>query len=200
MGGALFLASIHTTWLSRALLVGVFGLSSLPFSLTASAWQNSPGLFLPFILVAQALIMAGYVRHSLRASGRESFESQPVWTATVYPVGIVLLILMQVLLGLIGWDGARQIGAWLPAILVSLLTFGLLWAIPRFGIFNPVRATRVSSALKENENGYGFLGGIYQFFSQISATVSNTLEGEGGLMWTLLFLALFVSLMSQGGF
>jgi hypothetical protein len=150
--------------------------------------------------LAQALIMAGYIRHALRTSGRESFEAQPMWTNTVYPAGIGLLILMELLLGLIGWDGARQTGALLLAITASVLTFGLFWATPRFGIFNPVRTNRAGSTSSAETGGYGFLWGIYQFVSQISSTISNTLEGDGGLMWTLLFLVLFVSVMAQGGF
>ncbi len=197
-GGSLFLTSIQNPWINRALLVGAFAMSSLPFSLTASAWQNTPGLFFPLVALAQALTMAGYIRHSLRTSGRESFEAQPVWTNTVYPAGIGLLILMELLLGWVGWDGARQTGALLLAVIASLLTFGLFWAIPRFGIFNPVRVNRGESSDME-AGGYGFLWGIYQFASQISSTISNTLEGDGGLMWTLLFLVLFVSVMAQGG-
>jgi hypothetical protein len=199
-GGALFLTSIQNLWVNRALLIGIFAMSTLPFSLTASAWQNTPGLFFPLVALAQALILAGYIRHVLRTSGRESFEAQPVWTNTIYPAGIGLLILMELLLGLIGWDGARQTGALLLAITASVLTFGLFWATPRFGIFNPVRTNRAGSTSSAETGGYGFLWGIYQFVSQISSTISNTLEGNGGLMWTLLFLVLFVSVMAQGGF
>jgi succinate-acetate transporter protein len=88
----------------------------------------------------------------------------------------------------------------LPAITASVLTFGLFWATPRFNIFNPVRTNRAAQSTTSETGGYGFLWGIYQFVSQISSTISNTLEGDGGLMWTLLFLVLFVSLMTQGGF
>ncbi len=199
VGGSLFLTSIQNPWVNRGLLVGAFAMSSLPFSLTASVWLQTPGFLFPLVAAAQALIMAGYIRHALRASGRESFEAQPVWTNTVYPAGIGLLIVMELLLGWIGWDGARQIGALLPAIIASILTFGLFWAIPRFGVFNPVRTNRAAQSSNAETGGYGFLWGIYQFASQISSTITNTLEGDGGLMWTLLFLVLFVSLMTQGG-
>ncbi len=199
LGGSLFLSSIQHPWLNRVLLVGVFSLSTLPFSLTASAWLANIGFFFPFIAIAQALAMAGYIRHALRPSGRDSFDSQPTWTRTVYPAGIGLLIFAQILLGVVGWDGARQIGAWTLAVAASLLTFGLVWATPRFRILNPVRAHWASPSTNQTPSPYGFLWGIYRFFSQLSKTISATLEGDGGLMWTLLFLVLFVSLMSQGG-
>jgi hypothetical protein len=198
VGGALFLASIQQVWLNRALLIGVWSLSSLPFSLTASAWLGDLGFFTPFVIVAQALLMAGFVRHALRSSGRESLDSQPGWANKVYPAGIILLIVFQLLLGLMGWDGARQVGAWLQALLVSLLTFGLVWATPRFRALNPVRAHWVNPTASGLSTVYSGLWGIYRVLGRISQAITATLEGEGGIMWTLLFLALFISLLTQG--
>jgi hypothetical protein len=198
VGGALFLASVQQVWLNRALLIGLWSLSSLPFSLTASAWLGNLGFFTPFLIVAQALLMAGFVRHALRSAGRESLDSQPGWTNKVYPAGIILLIVFQLLLGLMGWDGARQIGAWLQALLVSILTFGLVWATPRFRALNPIRAHWVSPAASGITNIYSSLWVIYRLLGRISEGITATLEGEGGIMWTLLFLALFISLLAQG--
>jgi hypothetical protein len=196
LGGSLFLTTVQNPWLNRTLLIGAFSISSLPFSLTASAWMQSPGLFFPFIVIAQAFITAGYIRHSLRSTGRDTLEAQPAWTRTVYPLGVGFI---QLVLGLYGWDGARQVGTWLLAVIASLLTFGLIWATPRFRILNPVRANWTNPSASQESVVYGVLGAINQFFSQLSATISNTLEGDGGLMWTLLFLILFVSLLTQGG-
>ena len=86
------------------MLVGVWSLSSLPFSLTASAWVGRLGIFLPFVIVAQALTTAGFIRHTLRPGERESFDSQPGWARAVYPAGIILLIVTQLILGIIGWQ------------------------------------------------------------------------------------------------
>jgi hypothetical protein len=198
VGGALFLSSVQNLWLNRALLVGVWSLSSLPFSLTASAWVGSLGIAIPFVIAAQALLIAGFIRHSLRPSGRDSLDSQEFWTRYVYPAGIILLLAIQPLLGFIGWDGALQIGAWLQAVIVSLLTFGLVWATPRFRILNPIRAHWVSSTASRINSAYKGLWTIYVLLGRISATIITTLEGESGIMWTLLFLALFVMLMLQG--
>lgn len=198
VGGALFLASVQNPWLSRAMLVGAWSLSTLPFSLTASAWISTPGLFTPFIVVAHALIVAGFIRHALRSSGRDTLDSQPGWTRTVYPAGIYLLIIIQLLLGWIGWQGAAQIGAWLQAIIASLLTFGLFWATRRFRIFNPVRAHWVTSTASGLNSIYQGLWDIYRALARMSHAVTLALEGEGGIMWTLLFLVLFVSLIVQG--
>ncbi len=198
VGGALFLVSVQHVWLNRVMLIGAWSLSSLPFSLTASAWLGSLGFFLPFVVIAQALIIAGFIRHSLRPAGRDSLDSQPGWARAVYPAGIILLILFQLFLGLFGWDGAFQIGAWQPAVAASLLTFGIVWATPRFRILNPVRAHWVTSTASRLNSVYHGLWSAYRLLRRISQTITVTLEGEGGIMWTILFLVLFVSLLTQG--
>jgi hypothetical protein len=150
------------------------------------------------MLVAQALLMTGYIRHSLRPAGRDSLDSQPNWTRTVYPAGIGLLIITEILLGLIGWDGARQIGIWVYALFASLLTLGLVWATPRFRVLNPIRAHWINPASLNTQRVYDLLWSIYLSVGRLSETINSTLEGNGGIMWTLLFLVLFVSLMTQG--
>jgi len=198
VGGALFLASIQQVWVNRVLLIGVWSLSSLPFSLTASAWLGNLGFFIPFVIIAQALIMAGFIRHTLHPAVRETPESQLGWVNRIYPAGIILLIAIQLILGLTGWDGAGQVGAWLQALFVSILTFGLVWATPRFRVLNPIRAHWVTPAASGAITLYDSLWSIYRFLGKISEAITATLEGEGGIMWTLLFLALFISLLTQG--
>ncbi len=116
----------------------------------------------------------------------------------MYPAGIILLIAIQLLLGWVGWDGARQIGAWLIAVIVSFLTVGLVWATPRFRILNPVRAHWVNPAASSAGGFYGNFWAVYRSLEKVSQAIITALEGNGGFMWTLLFLALFISLLTQG--
>lgn len=195
-GGGLFLASVQQVWLNRALLIGAWSLSSLPFSLTASAWQSGRyGIFLPFLIIAQALIIAGFIRHALRPGGRDALDKQAGWPIKVYPIGIILLVVIQLLLGFFGWEGARQIGFWPAALAASLLTFGLVWATPRLRLLNPIRAHWVQPASSSLDGFYRSLWTFYQLLGRLSQAISDTLEGAGGILWTLLFLVLFISLM-----
>jgi hypothetical protein len=198
VGGGLFLASVQQAWLNRALLISIWSLSSFPFSLTASAWLGNLGFFIPFVIAAQALIMAGFIRHALRPSGRDTLDGQPRWARAVYPAGIIFILAIQFILGFFGWDGALQIGAWVQAMIVSALTFGLVWATPRFRILNPIRAHWVSSATSRPNRVYGNLWVLYRALGKINQSINITLEGEGGIMWTLLFLIIFISLLTQG--
>lgn len=198
-GGALFLASAQHLWAERALLIGAWSLSSMPFSLTASAWLGNLGFFIPFVIAAQALVMAGFLRQALRSAARASLESQPSWAVRMYPVGIALLGFLQILLGWTGWTGGFQIGAWLQALITAFLTAAVVWATPRLRLLNPVRAHWVkNSASSSLSAAYGGLWLLYRLTRRVSQAVIAALEGEGGVMWTLLLLVLFISFITQG--
>jgi hypothetical protein len=203
-GGALFLSSEQNRWLSRALLIGAWGVSALPFSLSATGWDSGlvapllGWLSWPFLIVAHAMLVAGFVRHSLRVVTRVSGQDQPIWAKNVYPIGISLLLLVIVLLGLFGWDGTLHVGNWFVSILTSILTIGLIWLTPRLRILNPVRAHWVRPANGSwIDGGYQALWNLYRQLGRLSNLVSNVLEGESGVMWTLLVLVLFASFFAR---
>lgn len=200
-GSALFLASAENVWLNRALYIGVWGISALPLSITATGWVSGRENFwyaIPFLLLAQAGLLAGFLRISQRSFARTTFENQPIWARNVYPLGIYVILLTLLLLGFIGWDGTLKLGNWIASLIASALTFGLIWLTPRIRILNPVRAhwvqpTESSWVTSINQ----VLWGLYRSIRRVTVTFSNALEGESGIMWTLLFLALFVSILSQ---
>ena len=200
-GAALFISSIQNAWLNRALLAGAWTVSALPFSLTATGWIGAGGaldLALPVFIAAQALLAAGFVRHALRPSTRTPLESQPAWARSVYPAGLALLIVVQAALGFAGWDGSLQIGVWVACVAAAVLTVGILWAVPRFRVLNPVPAHWLQPlATSRIERLFRNLRGFYDWLESISQTVSGVLEGDAGLMWTLLFLVLFVVMIVQ---
>lgn len=200
-GGALFLFSEQNRWLTRALYIGAFGISSLPFSMTATGW-NSGGtgfwLAFPFLLLSHAMLIAGFIRHAQRTNLRTLNEDQPVWGKNVYPFGILLLLVVTIILGIFGWDGALQFGNWLAAIIVSGLTVLILWLTPRLRILNPVRAHWVRpTSTSWLDWAYEALWGLYQQLGRVSNTFSSLLEGESGIMWTLLFLVLFMTVFAH---
>ncbi|HKY54190.1 MAG TPA: hypothetical protein VJM08_07795 [Anaerolineales bacterium] len=201
-GSALFLSSEQNRWVKRVSLIGVRGISALPFSLSATGWNSGEfnvWLAWPFLLGSHAMLMAGFIRHSQRTLPRSGDENQPVWARNVYPIGIFLLLMMVLLLGLYGWAGALQFGNWIMALIASVLTIGLLWLTPRLRILNPVRAHWVRpTGTSWLDRSYQLLWGLYQQLARLSHAFTNMLEGESGIMWTLLFLALFISFFTQG--
>ncbi len=203
-GGALFLSSEPNKWLLRALFVGAWGISALPFSLTATGWNNGAlnswltWLAWPFLISAQAMLVAGFIRHSQRTGTHLSNEDQPIWARNVYPIGISLLLLMTIFLGLFGWSGSLQFGNWFAGLIACLLAFGLLSLTPRLRVLNPVRAHWVQPANPSwLDWSYRALWNLYRQLRRVSDGISNVLEGESGIMWTLLFLALFISFFTR---
>jgi hypothetical protein len=145
------------------------------------------------------MLIAGFIRHSQRTVARTGVEDQPIWAKNVYPIGIFLLLAMVILLALFGWDGSLQFGNWIIGIAATSLTVGLLWLTPRLRILNPVRAHWVRPTNASwLDRSYQLLWGIYRQLARMSNSFTNMLEGESGIMWTLLFLALFISFFTQG--
>ena len=202
-GGALFLSSEPNKGSIRALWIAAFGISALPFSLAAAGWNSGrESFFLAWIplVLSHAMLLAGFVRHILRpTASRVGYDDQPIWAKNIFPVGIFLLLLTNLLLGLFGWDGSLQPGNWIMGLIASFLAFGLIWLTPRSRLLNPVRAHWVRPTNTTwLDWGYQALWNLYRQVGRISDVFTNILEGESGMMWTLLFLALFISFFTQG--
>jgi hypothetical protein len=204
-GGALFLSSLQNRILSRALVVlGVWGVSSLPFSPTATGWLGTEGaawargVTWPLLLTAQALLAAGYIRHALRPAAATPLESQPIWSRNVYPFGIGILLFTLAGLGLYGWDGARQLGSPLAGLIAAALTALAYWLTPRLPWLNPIglRSTQPGAQASALDSAYGFAWNLYQQIGRVAAALLAALEGDGGILWALLFLVLFISLFA----
>jgi hypothetical protein len=200
-GGALFLFSEQNRWLTRALYIAAFGISALPFSLTSTGWiPGGTGFWLsfPFLIASHAMLIAGFIRHAQRTMIRDSNKDQPIWAKNVFPIGISILLLTIILLGIFGWEGTLQFGNYLAGGIAAALTFGLLWLTPRLRILNPVRAHWVKPTNASwLEWGYQALWNVYRQIGRLSNSFTNMLEGESGIMWTLLFLVLFITVFTK---
>ena len=106
------------------------------------------------------------------------------------------------LLGFWGWRGAFQFGAWLPALIGVALGGISAWLAPRLRVLTPIRAHWVrptaTAATSWMDWFFRSLWGLYRLIGRLSNAFSSVLEGDGGFMWTLLFLVLFISLIIQG--
>ena len=201
-GAALFLSSAYHTLLSRVLWIGMWGISALPFSITATGWESSLPSFWPvwpFLLFAQAMLLAGYLRHAMRPSLRVNFDTLDRATQYLYPAGIGILLGILLLLGVWGWQGSAQFGTLLPAIIGIALGGASIWLAPRLRVLTPIRAHWVRPAATSWMDWFfRALWGLYRLIGRLSQFIALLLEGDGGFMWTLLFMVLFISLIIQG--
>jgi len=199
-GGVLFLASVQEKWLTRVVLVGTWGLSALPFSPTASGWlSGSPTLWVVWLLFipAHAFILSGYVRHALHPSGT-SYSSQPKWSQLIYPSGIALLPLALVVLGLWGWVGALTMGSWVISLIAGGLAAIITWIMPHLPLLSPVRSLGIRPGQVSWLDGiYRSVWALFRLLGRFSSTLSQILESDGGVLWTMLFMVLFISLLAQ---
>lgn len=199
-GGISFLYSARQVWFTRFLAGLGLLLLGLPFTLTASGWLGAfpwPVLFWPLFIIAHFLLVAGYVRH-LFQPGEIAFSELPTWAQSSYPAGLGLLVLTVIVAGLWGWPGALQFGVWIvPSILLPIagLTGFAMWRFRRFAgseIFpsSDARSSRLGALQEFFARG---LWTIYSNLGRLFGYVANLLEGDGGLLWTLLLLVLIIT-------
>jgi hypothetical protein len=176
-----------------------FTLSGLPFSplngvnalIAAAASPLAYALVLPY-----AVVLAGVWR-ALGAE-RTSIPPDERWTRGIETIGIALPALVFALLG---FGLAPQLAEtrwpfWLG--LAGLAIAGGLWALAarRLRVLPPhVKLPPITSGglIRLGRSLWAALQAALRF-------VSSLLEGEAGLLWALLLIALLISIVAQSGF
>jgi hypothetical protein len=199
-GGLSFLYSSRQAWFTRLFAGLALFLLSLPFTLTATGWIGDfplPGLFWPLFLSAHAMLVAGYIRHLFRG-GDTPFGELPRWAQAAYPLGLAIFVVTILLTALWGWPGSLQVGAWTIALLMVGLAglVGFIYLrLRRLFISQQEEpaGTRISRFARMQEFLAGLLWGLYRLVRRLFGYLSTLLEGDGGLLWTLLLLLIFIA-------
>jgi len=204
-GGLSFLYSARQVWFTRFFAGLAVLMLALPFSMTAIGWAGDfplPSVFWPLFLLAHAMLVAGYLRHLFRP-GETSFGELPRWAQVAYPVGLGIFVVTMLLVGLVGWPGSQQVGAWWFGagwMLLAGLGALLYWRMrhlfaARASSPGENSTRRVSYFAQMQEAVAGLLWGLYRTLGRLLDYLSNLLEGDGGLLWTLLLLVLFITIL-----
>jgi len=210
-GGLLFLYSSRQASLYFLPVFGLVSILGLPFSPSSSAWQGvmSPfDLAGGFLLITYVFLSAGYFRHAF--SPGESFKALDRWAQIIYPAGLTLIVISQWLINVVGWPGSFTWGAWkviIPtALVLSALSF-LFYRRGNNGDVNSLRTwhkelgTRIGRPLT-NFFSLNWLNAlpkwIYKGAAAIVYFVSAVLEGDGGILWALLIVALLTTFFIPG--
>ncbi|MGE5221156.1 MAG: hypothetical protein ACM3PY_01890, partial [Omnitrophica WOR_2 bacterium] len=215
-GGLLFLASARHRNLLPLLILGLLGFSALPLT---PAWNGmgiyayprlmqtsgiagnleKPAIYLVYTLVfliAHALLLAGYIRFILRQG--VTLKGVERWVWVIYPLGLFLIICSQYFLGFWSWPKFSAVNSpgWWGGATAAILTV-IIWVL-----------SNRKTALPENTMAnwryifsfnwlYRFFWLAYQGIGRLVSWSTMILEGEGGLLWTLVLLALIFSLVAQ---
>ena len=199
-GGISTLYTARQIWMTRLLAAMGLFILSLPFTLTASGWQADlplPFLFWPLFVIAHAMLVAGYMRHLLHPA-ETAFAQLPNWAQVTYPLGIGLLAATILLGSVWGWSGAFLLGPWEVALAVLLLS-GAFFFLSRLPFTTSLaaivnRPSRLDVLLRISAQALSF---IYQLVGEVILYISALLEGDGGLLWTLLLLILLISFLRE---
>jgi hypothetical protein len=201
-GGLSFLYSARQVWFTRVLAaLGLF-LMALPYTLTATGWVGQfplPFLFWPVFLTAHVMLVAGYIRHLFHA-GETRFSELPRWAQASYPIGLGLLGLTILISSFWGWAGALQLGSWIIASVLAVLAGVVVFGIFRFRSLAPAQTPlpvefRAPRFAVVQDAIVSSLWLVYRSAGRLFGYVANLLEGDGGLLWTLLLLVLLVFVM-----
>jgi hypothetical protein len=201
-GGILFLFStrrLRYIWLPA---LGLFSISGLPFT---PLWRGM-SLFVGWNLVYSILfsmgisfLILGYFRHSFRVI--DSGDEIESWARILYPVGLVLLPTIYIgLAWFLKWFHPSQMGLqsvvwWLGALISILVSVTWYLIIRRTDVTSPDNEfLRLSFSLRWL---YRVFWGIYRSTSRLATYLSDLMEGEGGIFWTVLIMILLVTVIVQ---
>jgi hypothetical protein len=210
-GGLIFLSSIHFLPVTIIAGLGLLGFSGLPFTPSANGWAGlvtSPfSAMSVFFILAHALILLGYLRHTLRPAGE--LEGIEGWVKIVYPAGLGGLVVIGWVIALFGQAGGLAIGVWWAAVAAVVLAGGGWWLLSRTGVRQQAVEGDGWLSIVARPVGhwvgvffglnwlYRSLYFLYRLLQQLVNFFSLLLEGQGGMLWALLLLALLSTLIAS---
>ncbi len=211
-GGVLFLYSARARFSLALPILAALAMSGLPFTPTAFGWPGLLGtnfsLFDLTLILAAALLIVGMIRHA-QTSG-DALRNMQGWIQVAYPLGLFLLIASGWLIALLGPDEFLTLGRWPASVAVAVLSIGLIGLTlsqRRLGYLKD-RMAWLDTILRALGRwivsffSFRWLFTLLQNFMDLLGRFVNSLslilEGEGGVLWALVLLALLLTLMMPG--
>lgn len=195
-------------------LLGIIGLVGLPYTLAASGWEGLIGAeftFRSFVFIfPHALLLIGYLRYALESN--IAITALEKHARITFPIGLVLILQTILILNVTGWPGILTPGLWWPPA-ASLVLVGLsVLAFFKLGLKVPF--TNLEQRLPFYRIAHAILAGIQAFFSldwvyiagnflgkqigKVTNLITELVEGEGGILWSLVFLIALTTLFVAG--
>lgn len=196
-GAILFLASVRTKRMLPIGLFGVLGLTSLPLTPTYASLQmyQQPGFLLFLVPLVQLLLIVGFIRHMRQET--EPLTGVEPWVKVVYFIGLGILPLSHYLTAFFTPQLAQtgQPPIWPLFLMVGYALLGALaiWRGVRIPTVVFLQLDKVFS-LRWIDRIVGWAGKVLE---QLVAWITLLLEGDGGVLWALVFLAMLISVLGQ---
>lgn len=213
VGSVLFFYSAQSRRNLVIPILAMIGITGLPFTPAAVGLKGVLGVGFNFysilFLLSVILLIWGFIRHSLRP--REELHRMERWVHPVYPMGLISLIIAQWVIGVIGWPGSFSLGVWWAAAViffVSAAGIGLAWlrrtrgggaATPSWlGAVAEQAGAGLGAVFRLNWL-YRMMTWFYRVVQNIVQLATAILEGDGGILWSFVLLAILISLIWLGG-
>jgi hypothetical protein len=213
-GGMIFLYTARETWTHLFPGMMVLLMMGLPYTPTADGYR---GLFSGpfsavdvFFILSIVLLAIGYLRHSLRPG--DSLKSMERWVLVTYPLGLLLITATQIVEGIWGWPTSQSMGVWWASAVAVVLSAGaVVWGWRNRALVNPeaspegewlgvfTRPAERAASILRLDWLYGLLERLGNLVGWVIARLTNMLEGDGGVLWALVLLALLVLSLQSGG-
>lgn len=208
-GSVLFLYSARGRKLTIIPLLAVIGMTGLPFTPSAVGWEGiiiSGGFFRNILIILSVSItILGYLRHATLSEALLSQKEKWVWLT--YPMGLFILILSQWLIFLISeidWYLSGVLYASIVAFLLPLVFYFLSRKFLRKSeyadflqrIFKPIG--NIIIRFSSFRWVYRFIWSFLAVFQRIVNVFTNILEGQGGIVWVIVFLVMIITLITSG--
>jgi hypothetical protein len=209
-GCMIFLYSAQMRGMIALPLFGMLGMSALPFTPAAGGWQGLLGspfsIWQVVVLLAHILMLLGYLRFMVRP--KDALRDMERWVQVVYPLGLLSLVAAQWLVGTIGWKDVLTIGTWWAAVLtgVGLAAGGAVSLLLRrvelsgsapvqWYLLAARRAGGFLALVLSLRWLYDLLWAVYNRVEQLVQFLTDILEGDGGVLWVFVLLAVFISVL-----
>ncbi|MFN2302162.1 MAG: hypothetical protein ACK2TV_00375 [Anaerolineales bacterium] len=211
-GSLLFLYFPRIQRMNFLLYLGLLGLLGIPFTPLASGWigliTKGFNFWTVIFIFSHTFLVLGYINRIMQpGSEPRVLESS---ARLVYPLSLIIIIQVIITLGLVGWPGSLTLGVWWLAIISNILIIAITILIWRYGSNTPkihlpsnnIFAEVTRRVLPRLEPifrlDWVYQAGwhIYSFLGRILSAFSSILEGKGGILWTILLLVLFISLLT----
>jgi hypothetical protein len=211
-GSLLFLYFPRIQRINFLLYLGLFGLIGLPFTPLASGWvglmANGVTFWTFLYLLSHAILVLGYINKALQPGGEPRVLES--WARVVYPLGLIIIIQSILVLNFVGWPGSLTVGRWWLGAISNGLIIAAVFLVRRFGISPPYIQLPTSSAFARISSWilprlepvfrldwlYQGLWHLNNFVGKALRAISIIIEGDGGLLWTILLLILLISLVT----
>jgi hypothetical protein len=211
----LFLFSARHRYLLPLPVFGLLGFLGLPFTPAWGGMQlytsRTVLYVLPLFVLAHALLGVGYVHHAVRSEPLPG-QSQR-WVGLLYPLGLALFPVIQFtwLWQAMHWPSVLRLSiaspdtthlpllTWMGGALALGLAVLFLWISHRRHPNPPRWLSSIGPQILSLRWFYNFLGIAFHISIRLVGFLTGLLEGDGGILWVLVLLALLVVLLLHGG-